>query len=344
MNKILFFVLFFFSLLVFQNKAIAQKTDTIYHINGNVLTGDFKNLKYGVVTWKMDGMGTISLEEVKINTIISDKQFEIKMKDDLIYFGSFAASKTNRTVYILMADDKKLINIEDILEVYPIKRNFWMRTSGDLSLGLNYSKGSNVTTLSFSGNINYRKKKSYFKIDWDSNNTFQSDTVSSTKSDLTFAWQRLFNKGWSAQTALGGSQNLELGTKLRWELDLMGIKDIAYNSWNRLYFGTGLSAIRETPYGNIGSQEDLSAIFQVAWKVYKYTSPKIWVDANISYLPYFTDKRSRTVFNLNPQISVLSDDFKVGFSFYYNYDTNPSENANSSEDYGLNLQLSYSFH
>ncbi|MGB5172990.1 MAG: DUF481 domain-containing protein [Eudoraea sp.] len=344
MNKILFFMLFLFSLLIFQNKAIAQKTDTIYHINGNVLTGDFKNLKYGVVTWKMDGMGTISFEEVKINTIISDKQFEIKMKDDLIYFGSFAASKTNRTVYILMADDKKLINIEDILEVYPIKRNFWMRTSGDLSLGLNYSKGSAVTTLSFSGNLDYRKKKSYYKIAWDSNNTFQSDTVSSTKSDLTFSWQRLFKKGWSTQSVLGGSQNLELGTKLRWELDLMGIKDIAYNSWNRLYFGAGLSAIRETPYGNSGSQEDLSAIFQVAWKVFKYTSPKIWVDANISYLPYFTDNRSRTVFNLNPQISVLSDDFKVGVSFYYNYDSNPSENANSSEDYGLNLQLSYSFH
>lgn len=344
MNKTLFFVLLFLSLFVFQNKAIAQKTDTIYHINGNVLTGDFKNLKYGVVTWKMDGMGTISYEEVKINTLISEKLFEIKMKDDHIYFGSFAASETNRTVYIVMGNEKKLINVEDILEVYPIKRNFWTRTSGDFSLGLNYSKGSNVTTFSFSGYIDNRKKISYFKINWDSNNTFQKDTVSSTKSDITFAWQRLFNKGWSTQTALMASQNLELGTKLRWELDLMGIKDIAYNNWNRLYFGTGLSAIRETPYGNIDSQEDLSAIFQVVWKVYKYTSPKIWVDANISYLPYLTDNRSRTVFNLNPQISVLSDNFKVGFNFYYNYDTNPSENANSSEDYGLNLQLTYHFH
>ena len=89
-------------------------------MNGNVLTGDLKNLSYGVATWKMDGMGAISLEEVKINTIISKKQFEIKMKNDLIYFGSFEASKMERTVYIVMSDKKELINVEDILEVYPI--------------------------------------------------------------------------------------------------------------------------------------------------------------------------------------------------------------------------------
>jgi hypothetical protein len=57
-----------------------------------MLTGDFKNLKYGVVSWKMDTMGTISLEEVRVNTIISKKQFQIKLKYDEIYFGSFKAS------------------------------------------------------------------------------------------------------------------------------------------------------------------------------------------------------------------------------------------------------------
>jgi len=344
MNKTTLYILLFYSLLLYQSKSIAQKTDTIYHINGSLLKGDFRNLTYGVVKWKMEGMGTISLQEVKINTIISKKQFEIKMKDELIYFGSFEASQIERTVYVVTADKKELINVEDILEVYPIKSNFWMRTSGNFSLGLNYSKGSNVTTFTFSGNIDYRKKSSYYNLSWDSNNTFQGDSLSSTKSDLGFAWQRNFKKGWSGQTALSGSQNFELGTKLRWELDIMGIKNISYNSWNRLYAGSGLSAIRETPYGNIETENDLSAIFQLVWKVYIYTNPKIWVDANISYLPYLTDNRARTVFNLNPQIGLLSNYFKIGFNFYYNYDSNPSENANSTEDYGLNLQLTYSFH
>ena len=70
-------------------QSYGQKTDTIIHINGNVLTGDLKKMNYGVVTWKMDGMGTISLEEPKIQSIISNKMFEIKMESGRIYFGSF---------------------------------------------------------------------------------------------------------------------------------------------------------------------------------------------------------------------------------------------------------------
>ncbi|MEZ5195573.1 MAG: hypothetical protein R2764_04015 [Bacteroidales bacterium] len=98
-------------------------------------------------------MGTISLEEVKINTMRSSKLFEIKMKDGLIYFGSFDTSNVERAVYLLVTNGKKLINIDDIVEIYPIKRNFWSRTSGDFSLGANFSKGGNVGTIVFSGDL-----------------------------------------------------------------------------------------------------------------------------------------------------------------------------------------------
>lgn len=325
---------------------MAQKIDTIYHINGNILTGDFKSLSYGVVSWKMDGMGTISLEEVKINTIISKKIFEIKLKNDLVYFGSFGASDTKRTVYIIMGDKKELITIENIVEAYPIKNNFWSRTSGKFSLGFNYSKGSNVATLAFAGNLDYRKEKGYYSLNWTDNNTYQGDSLSSSNSDYSLSWQRIIKKGWSTETVIGGSQNTELGTKWRWEFDLMGVKDISYNSWNRLYAGGGLSFSREETYGDAPIQNDITGIFQVVWKVYKYTTPKIWVDAGITYLPYLTDgSRFRTSFNLNPKIRIFSDDFNVGFAFYYNYDSAPpSTEASSTNDAGLNFQLTYSLH
>jgi len=105
MNKTYFYsLLLFISVIIPQKKAIAQKTDTIYHINGNVLTGELKKLTYGVINWSMDGMGTIPLEEIKVNTIISTKMFQITMKDDIIYFGSFMASKDHRTVFILITN------------------------------------------------------------------------------------------------------------------------------------------------------------------------------------------------------------------------------------------------
>ena len=126
-SKTIFLILFFILMLFGGRRVIAQKIDTIVHINGNVLTGDFKKMAYGVITWKMEGMGTISLEEVKVNTIRSRKQFEIKMKDGAIYFGSMDTSSVDRKVNIITQNGKELIFIDDIVEVYPIRRNFWMR-------------------------------------------------------------------------------------------------------------------------------------------------------------------------------------------------------------------------
>jgi hypothetical protein len=315
------------------------------HVNGNVMTGDFKKMLYGVVTWKMDGMGTISLEEPKVNTIISNKQFEVKMKDGKYYYASFDSSGIARKVYLKMSDQSKLVNVDDIVEVYPIKNSFWNRVSGNFSLGANYSKASNVATLAFSGNLDYRKRTSYFSLAWDSNDTYQGDTLSSSKSDISIAWQRSLEKGWSADVAIAAAQNTELGTKLRLGLSLIAIKDLAYNNWNRLYTGAGLNVAQEKGYDNNSVTNDLAGIFIVYWKVYKLSSPKVWVDANISYLPYLTNgPRNRVTFNLNPKVNLLSDNFKVGMNFYYNYDSKPSSEAAANDDYGLNLQLTYSFH
>lgn len=341
----IYIILFFISFFITEKKAVAQKTDTIVHINGNVLTGDLKKLVYGVFTWKMDGMGTISLEEVKVNTIISKKQFEIKMKDGSIYFGSLDSSRIHRKVNILVEKRRKLVAIDDIVEVYPIKRSFWMRTSGNFSLGVNYSKGSDVATVAFTSWLSYRKEKSYFEFNWDNNNTFQADSLTSSKLDASFAWQRLLKEKWSYQVAVGGSQNSELGTKLRVDFNVLGLRDITYNIWNRLYAGAGLSVARETPYDDSGEITDLAGLFQIVWKVYKYKIPKVWVDANISFLPYFTDwGRYRAVLNLNPKVSIFNDDFKVGFTSYYTFDSEPTSDSASTSDYGINLQLTYYFH
>ena len=344
MSRKTVYAIFILILIFYTNKtAFAQKTDTIVHINGNVLTGDLKKMIYGVATWKMDGMGTITFEEVKVNSIISRKKFEITLKDGEIYYASFEASPYDRKVLLITYDDKILVNIDDIIEAYPIKNSFWRRTSGSFSLGINYSKGSNVATLAFSGNLNYRRQKNYIELNWDSNNTYQGDTLSSSKYDVALLWEHLLKNEWSTLVSYGVSQNSELGTKLRQGVNLLGARNVVYNNWNRLYAAGGINGTVEKPYDDSGTATDLSGMFIVYWKVYKYTSPKIWVDANIAYVPYITDNRNRLSFNFNPQISVLSDYLKFGLSFYYNYDSNPPSTT-TNYDYGLNLQLTYSFH
>ncbi|MCF6169897.1 MAG: hypothetical protein L3J66_02840 [Bacteroidales bacterium] len=323
----------------------AQKIDTIYHINSNVLTGDFKKMEYGVVTWKMDGMGTISLEEVKVNTIKSPKQFEIKLKNGFIYFGSLDTSGYDRKINVVLTNGRELIDLDEIVEIYPIRRSFWLRTSGNFSLGANYSKGSSVATVAFSGNLNYRKRKSSYYFSWDNNNTFQADTLSATKANASIAWERLVRKKWSMGTILGTSNNSELGNKLRIDFTVLGILDIVYNNWTRFYSAAGLSVQRETPYDTSGVSNDLAGIVTLIWKVYKYTNPKIWVDADISYVPYFTSAgRYRLNLNLSPKVSIIGNDMKIGFRFYYTYDNKPTSILAATDDWGINLEITYSLH
>jgi len=339
LNKaILHNTVFFFTVLIIlsSQEMMAQKTDTIVHINGNILTGELKKMVYGIITWKTDGMGTLSIEEVKVKTIKSDKMFEIKMKNGFVYFGSLDTSHVLSSVYIVFSNGRQLAKLKDIVEIYPIKKNFWMRSSGNLSLGANYSKGSKVGTISFSGNLNYRKKRTLYSLTWDDNNTFQGDTLSSSKSDAAFGWQRLIKGKWYFQISVSASQNTELGTKVRIGLTPVALYDIVYNNWNRFYVGTGMMMARETPYDDSGITNDLAGFVGFAWKVYRYKKPKVWVEADFGFIPYFTDwGRNRLVFDLNPKVSVFNNDFKIGFKFYYNYDSRPS-----SDEFSKNVPAS----
>jgi hypothetical protein len=339
-------ILFLFFIVTPQIKGLAQKTDTIVHVNGNVLKGDFKKMEYGIITWKMDGMGTINVEQPFIDTFISKKQFEIVMKNGLIYYSSLEASDSNREVVISVDGQKESIYIDDIVEAHPIKNKFWMKISGNLSLGGNYSKGSNLTTIAFSGNLDYRNKKTFYQTNWNLNTSYQGDSLTALNTNINLQWQRMFKNQWSSLILVGMSQNLQLGTKRRYDLSLGGVKDIIYNTWNRFYVTAALSGITETPYEPANaSQQDLAGALSVAYEIYKYTSPKISLQTSFNFIPYFTgEERYRAAYNLNPSISILNNNFKVGFNFYFNYDSNPAEGSLSNDDYGINLQLTYSLH
>ena len=335
-----------FALLLSGSELMAQKIDTVYHINGNILTGDLKKMNYGVISWSMEGMGTSSLEVPKVKSMKSSKQFEFKLKEGLIYFGSIDSSNRLHHIYIVMKNGRELVDINEIVEIYPIRRNFWMRTKGNFSLGLNYTKGSEIATVVLSGNLNYRPRRSIYEIKWSSNNTVNllEDTLTSKRTDVTLSWQYLLQKNWSVGIFGGASQNTQLGIRIRWDLAGLVIRDVVYNHWNRFWVGAGLSVQRETPFSGEYTLDDLAGVTTIVWKVYKYTQPKVWLDSDLTFLPYITgDSRYRLNLNVNPSISIIDDDLKVGFEYYYSYDSRPPVNA-STFDWGINLEITYSFH
>jgi len=313
-------------------------------VNGNIITGELKKIVYGQLSYSVEGMNTISIDEVDISSIKSKKQFEIKLINDSIYYGSFDTARLKQMTYIVMDSVRKLINMRDLVEVYPIKSNFWLRTSGNFSIGYNLTKSNKNMSFVSSGDLTHRKEKSFFELSWNNNLVWYVDTLNSSSNQASLAWQRIIKNEWSGGVAIGYDQNSELGVQARLGLSLTVIKDVVYNSWNRFSALAGFDGTQEWDYGATNSNQYIAGMIGLAWKVYRFKEPKINVASSITYLPYINDKRQRVNINLAPNVSVFGNNLKVGLSFYYNYDSSPPSDNYSTADYGLNATFTYSFH
>ncbi|MFK5857626.1 MAG: DUF481 domain-containing protein [Bacteroidota bacterium] len=338
--KILIFTIF----SLFGLMSTAQKTDTIVHVNGNVLLGEIKKLDNGIITFKMDGMGTIKFELDKVNTFSSNKNFQITVKSGMQYYGSFDTSLVNRKVRINFLNGNELIPIENIVEMYPIKKNFWLRTSGVFSLGFNYSKGSGIASLTSSGNLNYRNRKSYTILNFNENTTIQQDTITSNKSDITLDFKRVLVNKWYIGFNTEASSNSELGLDLRLLAGLSINNYLVQNYHNRLFLAAGFSGNREWANGIEDPTNSIEGLLGVNYHYFKYTSPEINISSFINAYPSFTTTgRWRVNYSLDAKVEVIND-FHIGINFYYNADNKPLSADASTNDYGVTTTFSYSFH
>ncbi len=344
MKKTLNKVLIFAIITLISAPSLAQKTDTIIHINGNVLLGEIKKLDNGIISFKMDGMGTIKFEIDKVNTFSSKKHFQIIVKNGMQYYGSIDTSGVNRKVNVKLINGKEIIPVEDIVELYPIKKNFWLRTSGLFSLGFNYSKGSGIASLNTSGKLDYRNRKSYTVLNWDENTTIQKDTVSSNKTDISINFQRILVRRWYIGFNTEASSNSELGLDLRVLAGLSIINYLVQNYHNRLYLSVGTNGNREWAQGVKTPINNLEGLLGVNYHYFKFTNPEIHITTYLNAYPNFTtSSRWRVNYSLDAMVEIIND-FYVGVNFYYDFDNKPVSTDASTNDYGITSTISFSFH
>ena len=336
-------IIFLLVLGVCSISAIGQKTDTIVHINGNILLGEIKKLDDGIVTFKMDGMGTIKFQVDKVNTFSSEKNFQVTMNSGRTYYGKFDTSHTNRRVKLLLLNGEEILKIENIISLYPIRRNFWRRTSGVFSLGFNYSKGSGIANMTSSGKLDYRNRKTFLEFNWSQHFTFQGDTLNSKKSDIGLNMQRLLKRKWYFGMNVDGSTNSEMGYDFRLLGGASIINYLVQNYHNRLFISLGATGTREWVPEEPNPTDNLEALLGIQYHFFKFTDPEIHITTYVNTYPNITTNgRYRLNYYLDAKIEVIND-FHLGVNFYYNFDSKPISETASKDDYGITTTISYSF-
>src|SRR4030095_14281088 len=304
-------------LLTISLVGLAQKTDKVLLKNGNQITGEIKNMKFAKLSFDMDGPGTISIKWEHVVKITSDKKFQVTMQN-----GDVLITRLDSSFF-----DQPATTLDSIIEIVRINDKFMQRLDGNIDLGFNYAKSNSALQFNFNSSITYRKPKAELNFKLNSVITDNATDSMSKKQDVTFDFYRKLENRFYLNVLLGWQQNTELGLENRFILPVVAGKILLNNNHQRLLTGAGLSGNLEQSSGSPDYSTSLEGMFIISFKEFKYSTPKVSIDARVAGFPGISDLgRVRMGFNLNSKIEIFKD-FNVGLNFYDDYDSRPPDGA-----------------
>ncbi|POY37166.1 hypothetical protein C3K47_08910 [Solitalea longa] len=329
----LFFLCFF---LLFSTTVFSQKTDKILLENGDMLTGEIKSMQFAMLTFKTDAMSTINVKWEQVVWLQSYKTCEVKFR-----WGELKVGRLDSVIY-----NDKMANLNNVVEITPIKDRFWKRIDGNIDAGFNYTHSSKVGQFNMGGMADYRMPK--FETILKASSIISSQPADTSqpltkKQDASLQFIRLLKNNYSVEVKLYWQQNTALGLKSRVSMQLGGGKDLIYNNHNRLGAGGGIAGNREQSDDVQDSKFNMEAFAGLAFKKFHYSSPKINIDAQLVGFAGLTEVgRFRTEANITAKVEIFTD-FFIGLTFYDNFDNRPLSGATGKNDFGIITLLSYSF-
>lgn len=311
----------------------AQKTDKVSLKNGDTVTGEIKYMKLGMLKFDMTGPGKIDIKWEEIVTIRSDKKLQITMR--------------NGDVLITTLDSlfkSQEVHLDDMVEIVKMKDKFLKRLDGDFSLGFNYAKSNKNAQFNFSSTTTYRKPKTEVNLKLNSVLSHTSaDTMLNRKQDAMLDYYKKLKNRFYLNGLFGWQQNSQLGLRNRYIINGVGGKILFNDNEKRLLTGGGLSYNIEQSNQSSDFTSNVEGIGMVQFKKFRYSSPKISLNAQYIIYPGISDwGRVRMDLQLNTNIEIFKD-FFVGLVFYDTYDNKPPTGAASKNDFGINFTIGYTF-
>jgi hypothetical protein len=323
----------------------AQKNDTLYFRNGDRISGEIRKYKYGYLTYKTYGVGTVDVKYDKISTFFSRKSFDIIMKEGSRRFGSFDTSNVDQVVKIITTNDTLLTPFIEIVEFTPIKKRFWSRLSGSIDLGFSYTKANTISQLTFSSDVKYTERNYLVRMNLYSLNSIQTnqDNLRTQKNDATLYYYRRLRGNWLGFGSGSAEQNSELGLQLRLQTGAGIANEIIHTNSNNLITGVGFFYNSETSTDTTGQRINYDLSASVQYRLFLFHRPEISLTSTLYVFPSLSVKnRYRLNYDIDFQFKIIADMY-LSFSFYINYDSKPPSTGSATDDYSFTSSFGYKF-
>jgi len=332
-------------ILLFNSALQAQiKLDTIILVNNDIITGEIKDYEFGFFTFDGDELPKFSLKETKVSTIRSPRTFNIRYSDGIVYSGKIIPRPLQEGyIPVLINSDTFLMNINRIVQMTPSTERIWRRFSGNVSLGISYTKASDVFQLSFNGKVSYLDYAWLSNLEANSIITTTSSDDRTRKQDLTFQLFRQLPKKWLVYTVLSAEQNTGLDLDLRRMIQFGGGYNIIYKGKSRFVTAAGLAFNTESYASEAADVQNQEGTILTSYRFKSPSSPDADITfSNTFFYSFSVDGRYRNNFQANISIKVIGD-LRFGLSGYWTYDSKPQTAEGLSSDFGIINNFTYKF-
>lgn len=320
-----------------------DKTDVVWMINGDRLTGEIMQLEHGKLRLSTDSIGDVRIEWDDIERVQSEYEFQFERTDGKRVTGTINDTKDRKQLSLRSEGQSIEFAHDNVVRISQIEDGFWERLKGSLTFGYSFTKGSDVAQGNLGFRATHRTEIRSFTLDGSTIITNDQAGEGTQRSDLRLNMTRFRNNRWFTSYLLGFESNDELGLNLRSSVGAGMGRFLIQTNTSELSLVGGLVGTAETLVGDASSQENIEGLLGMDYSRYIFDDPKIDLSTVLSVYPSITDSgRTRGQLDVSLRWEMIKDLY-WDLSYYNTYDSAPPSGSLSTNDYGIVTSIGWSF-
>lgn len=318
-----------------------QKSDVLVLRNGDILTGDLREMSRGMVTFKTDAASTIYVKWPRVVSATSAKVFEIDVDDGRVLVGSVTAPDSAYRLAIRQAADTVELPIESVVKMVRIKKTVFERIDGSLDAGVNFTQQNDKVDLSLTANVRYDVARHRVRLDFNGTYSRQDSVSPIERRNVSLQYSRILRRRWSWSANIGQSRNTQLGLESAWTIGT-GPGRLLISS-NKVVLGTWIGLnYRKELYVDSDARSVVPLSLTTDFEWFTWTGMSTDVSSRLVVAPILNDDgRWRINFTASLRREILSNLY-LNFGVSEIYDSKPPADANKN-DFSFTSSIGWSF-
>jgi hypothetical protein len=321
--------------------AARDKSDVVMLENGDRITGEIIQLEHGQLELKTDALGTVYIEWPKVSGLNSRGVFMVEHLGGQSDYGHLGGNSG----HLIIKDGGRSIDVSltDVARLGPVQDSLFARVRGSASVGINYTKASNIKVSSFRLDAEYRGRNTLASLSASADVT-SSPATGTNQRLLIDSSERFFLQDTRFWAVLGSfERNPELGVDGRPQVGLAVGQSLRRRPESDLVAYIGLAANHESVDESGDNRSNILGVAGLDWRIYRFDIPELTLTSSLKVFPYLSDvSRVRARMDVSLQRK-FTRSLTLNFSIYDDYDNRPAGKAALSNDYGIVTGIGYTF-